>query len=191
MSETWFTSDTHFGHGKIIEYCNRPFTNSDEMDRVLIANWNAAVQPEDVVYHNGDVALVRDRPGHWDRIAAQLHGTIHLTVGNHDEDEMLTHPRFASVEHYREIFIGAQRIVLSHYAMRTWHKCGSKSKKRRSLMFYGHSHAGLPGNAQSLDIGVDAWNFRPINLEQIRARLRTLPVFTGYALQAGGTDHHG
>ena len=28
----WFTSDTHFGHAKIIEYCDRPFANVQEKE---------------------------------------------------------------------------------------------------------------------------------------------------------------
>jgi calcineurin-like phosphoesterase family protein len=33
----WFTADEHYGHPKIIKYCNRPFKNAKEMDEVLIA----------------------------------------------------------------------------------------------------------------------------------------------------------
>jgi len=40
---TWFTADLHLGHRNIIEYCNRPFADVDEMNRALIANWNQVV----------------------------------------------------------------------------------------------------------------------------------------------------
>ena len=30
---TWFTSDHHFGHHKIIGYCNRPFNSVGHMER--------------------------------------------------------------------------------------------------------------------------------------------------------------
>ena len=32
----WFTSDTHFGHSRIIKYCERPFTDVRNMDDMLI-----------------------------------------------------------------------------------------------------------------------------------------------------------
>lgn len=43
-----------------------------------------------------------------------------------------------------------------------------------SIQLYGHSHTRLPGNSRSLDVGVDAWNYMPIDIEQIRARMATL-----------------
>ena len=28
--QVWFTADTHFGHGNIIKYCQRPFMSREE-----------------------------------------------------------------------------------------------------------------------------------------------------------------
>lgn len=59
MSNTFVTSDVHFGHNNIIKYCNRPFQNSDEMDITIINNWNKIVNPDDEVYILGDFALIK------------------------------------------------------------------------------------------------------------------------------------
>ncbi|MGD5596738.1 hypothetical protein QUT21_22695, partial [Xanthomonas citri pv. citri] len=40
---------------------------------------------------------------------------------------------------------------------------------------YGHSHGRLPGNSQSMDIGVDVFGWAPLRLNQIKAHLATLP----------------
>lgn len=50
----FLTSDTHFGHDKIIEYCKRPFATSEEMNEAMITRWNAVVKSGDDVYHLGD-----------------------------------------------------------------------------------------------------------------------------------------
>ena len=54
---TWFTADTHFGHGNVIRYCERPFASVEEMDEVLIENWNYVIRPKDTIYHLGDFTL--------------------------------------------------------------------------------------------------------------------------------------
>lgn len=79
---TFFTSDTHFGHERIISLSNRPFRNVDEMNKALVDNWNAVVGPDDHVYHLGDVALgkiAESLP-----LVGELNGIKHLVVGNHD-----------------------------------------------------------------------------------------------------------
>ena len=39
----YFTSDLHLGHCEIIEIQNRPFENIQEMNQVLIQNYNVVV----------------------------------------------------------------------------------------------------------------------------------------------------
>ena len=45
------TADTHFNHENIIKYCNRPFKDVNEMNEVIINNWNSVVSKDDIIYH--------------------------------------------------------------------------------------------------------------------------------------------
>ena len=54
-AKIWFTADLHFGHSNIIQHCNRPFSNVDEMDNYLISRWNSVVKPNDTIFVLGDV----------------------------------------------------------------------------------------------------------------------------------------
>jgi calcineurin-like phosphoesterase family protein len=173
----WFTSDTHFGHKRIIELAKRPFPIGavEEMDERLIRNWNDVVDINDDVYHLGDFSFKKPS-----RYISRLNGRVHLIYGNHDDKEELKKClQFASQGDYLEITVEGIKIVLFHYAMRVWNKSG-----HGSLHFYGHSHGNLPGDNQSCDVGVDSWNQYPVCLDNIKARLRTSP-------KRGEPDHHG
>ena len=82
----WFTSDTHFGHARIIELCNRPFKDVSHMNEMIIKWWNELVAPDDTVYHLGDVALgpIMDSLS----CISRLNGEIVLVEGNHDRPFM-------------------------------------------------------------------------------------------------------
>lgn len=172
--ETWFTSDTHFFHEAVIRYSNRPFSTVEEMNTQMADNWNGTVHPGDTVYHLGDVALVRGyQRAELLKYLDNLNGNIHLCPGNHDwRNGIVKLSRWVSVQDYREIEVDNTKLVLLHYGMRVWNR-----SHYGSIHLYGHSHGTLPGDSQSVDVGVDnGWEYTPVNLEQIKQRLKELPV---------------
>ena len=79
-------SDLHLGHANIIRYCSRPFSHDavDEMDHVLIKNWNYTVKPADRIFHIGDLCYGPDAK-HPSEYLQRLNGKISIMEGNHDE----------------------------------------------------------------------------------------------------------
>ena len=179
----YFTSDTHFFHKNIIEYCNRPFykDDSNEMDNTIVNNWNEKVSPIDTVYHLGDFAFT----GNIDKIRsmiASLNGNIHLIMGNHDYqnkfDRASVRSLFKSTNDYLYIEVedeeidGKQGIFLCHYPMLSW--AGSV---RGTWQLFGHIHSGkLSGSSerdvrllpQQYDVGVDNNNFTPVSYDEVK-----------------------
>lgn len=181
MVEPWWTSDDHFGHSNIIKYSKRPFYNVHEMDEKLISNWNEVVKPGHIVYHLGDI-FFKMRPDAARVLRKRLNGEIHFIKGNHDKTAENVKDVFASFKNLDEIVVDGQRIVLCHYAMRTWNQA-----HRGAWMLYGHSHGSLPNDPKllSFDVGVDCWNYYPISFEQVRAEM-IQRVLAG----ASPTRHH-
>lgn len=76
------TADTHFNHGNIIKYCDRPFKDAHEMNEVIIKNWNEVVEENDIVYHLGDYGFGTKEE--LQEIFNRLNGKKYLIMGNHD-----------------------------------------------------------------------------------------------------------
>jgi len=158
MSKIWFTSDTHFGHKNIIKYCNRPFSNVEEMNETFIANWNQVVSEKDTVYHLGDFSM-----GNPIQYLKRLKGRIHLVRGNHDKPKDF----IGLVESFnciKTLKCNNLYIVLCHYPLRSWDR-----KCHGSYHAYGHVHGTEPKFCMSYDVGVDNNSYTPINLETLIA----------------------
>ncbi len=142
----------------------RPFESVATMDAEMERRWNATVGPQDEVWHLGDVAIgPRAIADCLSARLGRLHGRKHLVTGNGDPEAMRSWPGWASVQPYTEIVADGVRLVLCHYALRSWNGMG-----RGALNLHGHSHGGLTPMPRQFDVGVDAWDFRPVPLEQLR-----------------------
>lgn len=161
-----FTADTHFGDPRALRFDHRPFPDLDAHDEGLIAAWNAAVAPGDVVWHLGDFAL-GPPPERIAEILARLHGEKHLITGNNDGPATLAASGWASVRAYAEIAVEGRALVLCHYAFRTWNGIG-----RGALNLHGHSHGKLTPMPKQYDVGVDPMGFAPVGLLAILASRR-------------------
>ncbi|MFY9291266.1 MAG: metallophosphoesterase [Methylorubrum rhodinum] len=158
---TFFTSDTHFGDPRILRIDRRPFPDLPTHDRALVEAWNAVVGPDDAVWHLGDFAL-GPPPERIGELLGSLNGRKHLIVGNNDGPATLAATGWASVAHYAEIAVEDRRLVLCHYAFRTWNGLG-----RGAINLHGHSHGRLKPIPRQYDVGVDAQGLQPVTLERI------------------------
>ncbi|MEZ2131559.1 MULTISPECIES: hydrolase [unclassified Sinorhizobium] len=159
----YFTSDTHFGDHRVLRIDRRPFADITDHDVTLIHYWNAVVQPEDDVWHLGD--LMSSRAGSADQLLAMLNGRKHLIIGNNDSSEVVSARGWSSAQHYAELTIDGQLLVLCHYPFRTWNKIG-----KGSINLHGHSHGRLKPLPRQYDVGVDVQALRPVTLAEIIER---------------------
>jgi calcineurin-like phosphoesterase family protein len=82
----WWTSDLHFGHANVIEYCKRPFKNVHEMNQLLASRWNERVKPEDDVMFLGDWCL---NPKFYFWLKYLNFNHLYIVRGNHDRPSKL------------------------------------------------------------------------------------------------------
>lgn len=183
MIETWFTSDSHFGHKNILEYepIARPFSTLEEMHEVLIERWNSVVASQDIVYHLGDFAFGR----HNVAIGSKLNGRKKLVMGNHD-----TYPTADYLAYFDKLYgvVFWERCVLSHMPVHP-----NQLGARWMLNVHGHLHSRVvmsneivapdkeyPMNwlmvpdKNYLNVSCEQNNLTPIHSDVIRQRLKDL-----------------
>ena len=174
----WFTADTHMGHRNIIKYCQRPFSNVEEMNETLISNWNKFVAKNDYVFHLGDLSV--GGAVEWTSLLDCLNGRIFLVLGNHDMNNVDQGfmRRFEDVAMQMLITIGKQRIYLNHYPFFCY-----GGAYRGTWQLFGHLHTsscmtGLDGPRLQMlfprqyDVGVDNNNYTPISFAEIEVKIQ-------------------
>ena len=169
----WFIADTHFNHANIIKYCNRPFKSLEEMNLVMIKNWNSRVKKEDTIFIVGDFIFTNSPGGkHGEGLkvdvkdfTSQLNGTKVFIEGNHDKNNHTN-------SHIQKLVLayGGNNINLVHNP--------EHADYRYKINLTGHVHEKWSIKryrsgelfTDCINVGVDVWNFMPINWGEINQR---------------------
>lgn len=171
-SKIYLIADPHFNHKNIIKYCDRPFSSVDEMNQVLIKNWNNTVKKEDRIFVLGDFCLSgKDKII---EIGKQLNGRKTLILGNHDSASIKTYYE-AGFEMVSKYPIFLKGFLLSHEPI----------PDCRFINIHGHIHNKSIEEIDYLyfdkmpelkelyyNVGVDTNNFKPVSFKDIRKYYR-------------------
>ena len=171
---TYFISDLHLGHERIIKLCNRPFGSVTEMDEALIEGWNKKVKKNDTVYVLGDVVWDKNKVVEYMR---RLSGKKILVAGNHDKpwvrrEECLG--CFDSAVQYLEISLEGHPITMCHYPMLEWRSSREDEPRKLGYHIHGHIHnriseeyRALYMQFNALNAGVDVNGYTPATFGEL------------------------
>lgn len=169
--EIWVISDTHFGHRNIIEYCDRPFKDTMQMNMAIRDNWNSVVKDGDIVYHLGDVYMGWNEPQTISSFLASLKGRKRLILGNHDDAKDKTlYDSFQKIIMWR--MFPDFGLLLTHVPV---HEStlfrgatGNEQDPPKLLNVHGHIHEKPAPSKDHRNVSVEQINYRPINIEELR-----------------------
>lgn len=163
--KTFLIADTHFQHTNIIKYCDRPYTNVEEMEIALIKNWNSVVGPNDLIIVLGDFTLSR-KADFIKGILDRLNGRKWLIMGNHDR---------LTVEQYYEVgfeYVSKFPIVYNSFYILS-HEPLFMTENMPFMNIYGHVH----NNPMFLDRTENTWcvSVERINYTPVEFVMEKLP----------------
>jgi len=128
------------------------------MNKVLVDNWNALVNPEDRVYVLGDLAISRNSIG----VVGRCNGRKVLVKGNHDIFKLKDYlPYFDDI---RACVTSPHQYILSHVPVHPG------SLGRWKINIHGHTHA----NSVLLENGQKDDRYYCVSVEQIDMRPKLL-----------------
>ena len=162
-------------------------------NNLLAANWDALVRKDDVVYVVGDISSgsSNGQRNALDWIKARP-GRKKLILGNHDGPFPNGHDKsgkwlrayldaFASVSMMDTHKIAGHKVMVSHFPYSGDHGDHDRYQQYRLRpidrpIIHGHTHSSGKWSAAvgsggkilpQVQVGVDAWNFSPVSLDQV------------------------
>lgn len=192
MPETFFTSDEHYLHARVVEYSGRPFSDARHMSEALIANHNAVVRTQDFTWHLGDFDM-NASSGALDIILPRLSGKHGLIMGNHEKCSPVHVSGHKHIGRYlaagfdyvvpyaqvkiphREQSTPAHLAMMSHYPYvgdhgdRPDRHVEHRLTDRGRWLLHGHVHDAWAQRGHQINVGVDARGYAPVSLSEIAA----------------------
>lgn len=160
----YFVADTHFSDENILRYENRPFENVNEMNSIMIENWNKVVKDEDEVYVLGDFGAVKQETS----VLKQLKGIKYLVKGNHDVKSNDYYRQAGFKEVYDYPIIIENFWILSHEPLYV-------NSNMPYANLFGHVHNSpifKTYSNQHYCVSVERTGYMPVSFESIMAKVK-------------------
>lgn len=110
----------------------------DQLDQVMLKNWNNRVKSNDTVYFLGDLAILYN-PDVWADWLVKLNGKKIFIVGNHDQSRVVKHALKNPKTNIMEVVTTAKLIKRNHQELWLTHYPTLLSS--RMISVHGHIHA--------------------------------------------------
>ena len=171
----FFTSDPHYHHKKVIEYCNRPFETVEDMNITLMNFWNNTVSNNDTVFVLGDFSFAGTKKTA--EVLRELKGRKILIMGNHDYQNRAE--RWAEIgfdEVYKNFTLEHNGFIfkMSHFPWkgantdkRTYESQLERDDAKGVFLLHGHVHNVWKQQGNMINVGVDVWGYKPVLIDDI------------------------
>ena len=158
--KSFITSDLHLDHTNIIKYCKRPFINTEEMNKILIDNWNNTVSEKDTVYFLGDLAFGSGSKS-TDYWLKQLNGKIIFIKGNHDKSEKIKFHESYTLDYKNYKFLLTHEPEQVPNVWDGWAICGHHhNNKIQEYPFINKIN-------KKINVSVELTKYRPVDIDEI------------------------
>lgn len=177
------SADHHFGHANVVKWRDA-YDDLEKMNLDLIRRWNNTVSPKDTVFYLGDIVM-GNRLENLEYVR-QLNGKIFLIPGNHDHVHRM-HNRSAEwgkkwIDAYSDVGLICCSESLTgtlngiSYEMHHFPYEGDHTEEERytewrperspdiDVLLHGHIHKLWKQNGNQINVGVDVWDFAPVEL---------------------------
>jgi len=168
----WFISDTHFNHSNILNFQDKNgkkfrgdiFSSVEEMNEIMIQNWNSLVKPQDKIYHLGDVFFGSQTEAN--KILSRLNGKKRLILGNHDK----LNKHSILLNHFEKIMMWwpHERMIFSHVPLA---KDQMRTRSGDAFNVHGHIHQNESPSKFHCNVSVEKTNFSPVHFDELVKRL--------------------
>lgn len=198
MNDVWFTSDLHLEHNRLADI--RGFNGDVELhNRAIMTNIYDTVRNGDQLWILGDIssgssASESHALGLLSKLRVNRRLTIHLVAGNHDtvhpahrsaqKRYRTFHNTFDTVQPFARRRISGHNVWLSHFPWRgygdrepgveRYAECRLNNTNPSDWLLHGHTHFTDPvSSANSINVGVDAWDLAPVSIHEISEMIQT------------------
>jgi calcineurin-like phosphoesterase family protein len=142
-------SDPHFHHKNMA--IKRGFSCEEEMNELIVKNWNNIVSKKDAVYLLGDITMEKKNY----EIVSRLQGVINVVLGNHDERQHVKE-LLKYVNSVSGMIDYKNKVILTHCPVHP-----SQLEFRYSHNIHGHVHENSLDDKRYINVCAEVIDYKP------------------------------